>query len=129
MNSSLRAFIGGTTEKYTFTYNAKGQRTRKKYTYLPGSLQERDYMSSCTSDYEYDLIGRLLSETIEMKYSDGTIINKKLVFLAILPFLILLPYGDAAAEYGECKHNRIHGYESEAKINRNFIKVGSVNEL
>ena len=38
-------------------------------------------MSSCTSDYEYDLIGRLLSETIEMKYSDGTIINKKLVFL------------------------------------------------
>ena len=80
-SSNFKAFIGGNSHDYTFTYNANGQRTQKKYTYFPGSVQQIDYMTSCTSAYEYDLHGRLLSDTRTLKYNDGTIITKKFVFI------------------------------------------------
>ncbi len=80
-SSNSRAFIAGTSRDYTFTYNAQGQRTQKKYTYFPGSIQQIDYMTSCTTAYEYDLHGRLLSDTRTLKYNDGTIITKKFVFI------------------------------------------------
>ncbi len=70
-----------TSENYTFTYNAQGQRTQKKYTYLPGAVHEIDCLTSSTSVYEYDLHGRLLSDTRTLKYYDGTIITKKFVFI------------------------------------------------
>ena len=38
-------------------------------------------MSSCTTDYEYDLHGRLLAETRTLVYHGGTTITKKFVFL------------------------------------------------
>ena len=82
-NSSARANLPslGASEVYTFTYNAQGQRTRKKYTYNPGANLDYDYMSSCTTDYEYDLHGRLLAETRTLVYHGGTTITKKFVFL------------------------------------------------
>ena len=40
-----------------------------------------DYLTSSTSMYEYDLHGRLLSDTRTLKYYDGTIITKKFVFI------------------------------------------------
>ena len=76
-----KAFIGGTSQNYTFTYNAQGQRIQKKYTYFPGSIQQIDYMTSRTSDYEYDHNGRLVSDTCTLKYSNGTTVTKKFVFL------------------------------------------------
>lgn len=81
VNSSQRIFIGGITEDYTFKYNAYGQRIEKKYTYFPGSIQQNEYLANCTSTYEYDLNGRLLSDTRELRYSDGSTINKKFVFI------------------------------------------------
>ena len=81
VSSTSRAFIGGTSRDYTFTYDAYGQRTLKKYTYFPGSIHPRDYMTSCTTAYEYDLHGRLLSDTRTLNYNDGTIITKKFVFI------------------------------------------------
>ena len=79
MNTSSTS--GGTSQNYTFTYNAQGQRTKKKYTYSPGLIQQIDYMTSCTTAYEYDLHGRLLSDTRTLNYNDGTTISKKFVFL------------------------------------------------
>ena len=38
-------------------------------------------MTSCTTAYEYDLHGRLLSDTRTLNYNDGTIITKKFVFI------------------------------------------------
>ncbi len=66
---------------YTFTYNAQGQRTQKTYTYFPGTLQQMDYLARRTTSYQYDMQGRLLSDTRVLKYSDGTTVNKQFVFL------------------------------------------------
>ena len=79
--NTAKAVLGGTSYRYTFTYNAKGQRTQKKYTYMPGLAHEIDYMSSCTTAYEYDLCGRLLSDIRTLKYKDGSIVTKKFVFM------------------------------------------------
>ena len=76
-----RALVIGTSHNYAFKYNAQGQRIEKKYTYFPGSIHQNEYLANCTSTYEYDLNGRLLSDTRELRYSDGSTINKKFVFI------------------------------------------------
>ena len=80
-NSSAKIIIPAYSKNYIFTYNAQGQRTRKKYTYFPGLMHEKDYMASCTTDYKYDLHGRLLNETRTSQYNDGTKIVRKFVYL------------------------------------------------
>ena len=80
-SSLARLPIVSNSKNYIFTYNGYGQRTQKKYTYFPGLGQQTDYMSSSTTTYEYDLRGRLLSDTRVLRYNDGTTINKKFVFL------------------------------------------------
>ena len=44
-------------------------------------MHEKDYMTSCTTDYKYDLHGRLLNETRTSQYNDGTRIVRKFVYL------------------------------------------------
>ena len=61
-------------ENWTYTYNGNGQRTQKKYTYIPpSSAIIGDYVSSKTVDYTYDHSGRLVKErTTTVSKNSGT---------------------------------------------------------
>ena len=66
---------------YTFSYNAKGQRTAKTYSYFPGTIYQPDYLSRETVSYEYDPTGRLVGETRLSTHIDSGTTVRKLVYL------------------------------------------------
>ena len=63
------------SERWEYKYNGNGQRTQKKYTYIPPSSGAiiADYVSSKTVDYTYDHSGRLVKElTTTVSKNSGT---------------------------------------------------------
>ena len=73
--------IGSPNQSYSFTYNGRGQRTSKTYSNFPGLVTQIDYLRSCTTNYTYDIKGRLISETRTSSYSDNTSIVRKFDYL------------------------------------------------
>ncbi len=74
-------FSGAASQSYSFTYNGRGQRTSKTYSNFPGLITQIDYLRSRTTNYTYDIKGRLLSETRTSMYSDNTSVVRKLEYL------------------------------------------------
>ena len=76
-----RAIISN-RENYFYTYNAKGQRTHKNYSYLPADLSSiRVYTKSINTEYAYDNAGRLIKERRTYTYSDNTSYSIEFMFL------------------------------------------------
>lgn len=76
-----RAIIKLPLKAYYFTYNGVGQRTQKKYIYFPKAGVAQGVLIMCTSDYEYDLNGRLMNETRTYKYNDDTTFVRKMRYI------------------------------------------------
>lgn len=76
-----RAIIKLPLKAYYFTYNGAGQRTQKKYIYSPKVGVAQGVLIMCTSDYEYDLNGRLMNETRTYKYNDDTTFVRKMRYI------------------------------------------------
>lgn len=76
-----RAIIKLPLKAYYFTYNGVGQRTQKKYIYSPKVGVAQGVLIMCTSDYEYDLNGRLMNETRTYKYNDDTTFVRKMRYI------------------------------------------------
>ncbi|MBQ9108386.1 MAG: hypothetical protein IJY49_06175 [Clostridia bacterium] len=79
-----RAIIPPTTaiENWTYTYNGNGQRTQKKYTYIPpSSAIIGDYVSSKTVDYTYDHSGRLVKERTKTVSKNSGTTTSSIVYL------------------------------------------------
>ena len=66
---------------YTFTYDAYGRRTQKKYTYTPGSLTQVDYIKNETTSYTYDNSGRLVNERCVSVYDDNSTETHEFTYL------------------------------------------------
>ena len=69
------------TERYTYTYNGKGQRTKKVYTFMPGQQALNQYVTSTTTNYRYDDSGRLMREYTITVYNDQSSETEDFVFL------------------------------------------------
>ncbi len=67
--------------KYTFTYNAYGERTEKQYIHVESLPPQTDYLTNSTTTYKYDLCGRLNRETRSMQYSKSATVSKELAYL------------------------------------------------
>ncbi len=81
-NTKTRKVLIKESFSYSFSYNAFGQRTRKKYTHENfNDVQLLDYLTSEIHDYEYDSSSRLLKEDINLVYSDNTSYSKTIVFI------------------------------------------------
>ena len=81
-NTKTRKVLIKESFSYSFSYNAFGQRIRKKYTHENfNNVQLLDYLTSEIHDYEYDSSSRLLKEDINLVYSDNTSYSKSIVFI------------------------------------------------
>lgn len=71
------------SERWDYTYNGNGQRTKKKYTYIPPSngAVVVDYVSSETVNYTYDHSGRLMHEQTTRVFKAGNTTNKSITYL------------------------------------------------
>ena len=71
------------SERWDYTYNGNGQRTKKKYTYIPPSSGAVvvDYISSETVNYTYDHSGRLMHEQTTRVFKAGNTTNKSITYL------------------------------------------------
>ncbi len=72
--------IGG-RHSYTYTYDAYGRRIRKLYTFFPGAQVSVVYTSRVTTNYTYDLSGRLIKESVTEVYSDLSNSTRESVYL------------------------------------------------
>ena len=80
--SGLGRAIISNRENYFYTYNAKGQRTHKNYSYLPADLSATYYYTrSINTEYAYDNAGRLIKERRTYTYSDNTSYSIEFMFL------------------------------------------------
>ena len=68
-------------DTYTYTYDAYGRRTQKKYTYTPGSLTQVDYIKAETTSYTYDNSGRLVNERCVSVYNDNSAETHEFTYL------------------------------------------------
>ena len=62
--------LSGTT-RYRYSYDAKGRRIKKSYTYSPGKQSLIDYMEARDTEYEYSESGLLMREKITETYHQG----------------------------------------------------------
>ena len=81
MKKPAKAMIGAESRTYTFTYDAYGRRTQKKYTYTPGSLTQVDYIKTETTSYTYDNSGRLVNERCVSVYDDNSTETHEFTYL------------------------------------------------
>ena len=72
--------IGG-RHSYTYTYDAYGRRIKKLYTFFPGAQVSVVYTSRVTTNYTYDLGGRLIKESATEVYSDLSNSTRESVYL------------------------------------------------
>ena len=80
--SGLGRAIISNRENYFYTYNAKGQRTHKDYSYLPADFSATYYYTrSINTEYAYDNAGRLIKERRTYTYSDNTSYSIEFMFL------------------------------------------------
>ena len=68
-------------ERYRYTYNAKGQRTLKSYSYTPGAHALVDYLTDKTSMFTYDNAGRLIYEKRIENYQLGYAYKREFTYL------------------------------------------------
>ncbi len=81
--------------KYTFTYNAYGERTEKQYIHVESLPPQTDYLTNSTTTYKYDLCGRLIRETRSLQYSNTASVTKELTYLYDNLEIVGLIYTDA----------------------------------
>ena len=98
---SLKVFTSP-YETYSYTYNALGQRTAKRYTYRPANnfATSGSYLSNTNTAYIYDNSGRLIREARTYSYSDGTSYALEFIFLYDESGMIGVQFkdGDAAPQ-------------------------------
>ena len=88
-------------ENYFYTYNAKGQRTHKDYSYLPVDLSATYYYTrSINTEYAYDNAGRLIRERRTYTYSNNSSYSLEFIFLYDESGMVGVQFkdGDAAAK-------------------------------
>lgn len=69
------------THRYTYTYNGKGQRVQKVYTFLPGQQALTDYITRATTTYTYDNAGRLIREYYTETLKSFSTSNREFIYL------------------------------------------------
>ena len=68
-------------ESYLYSYNGKGQRIQKKYTFFSGPQTLDQYITSQTDKYVYDTAGRLINLHRQTNWNQATLNStEKLVF-------------------------------------------------
>ena len=72
--------LGG-RHSYTYTYDAYGRRIKKLYTYAPGSQISAVYTTRVTTNYTYDLSGRLVREQATEVDSELVNYTREFVYL------------------------------------------------
>ncbi len=81
--------------KYTFTYNAYGERLSKVYTNVKSLTDQSNYLTNSTTTYKYDLCGRLIRENRSIQYSKTASVTKELTYLYDNLEIVGLIYTDA----------------------------------
>ena len=66
---------------YTFSYNARGQRIQRNYTFFPGTIFPPTYLARMTTTYKYDPSGRLVEEAYSTTHFESGTVDRKLVYL------------------------------------------------
>lgn len=67
--------------RYRYSYNAKGQRTLKAYSYTPGAQTLVDYLTDKNIVYTYDNAGRLIYEKRSENYKKEYSITREFTYL------------------------------------------------
>ena len=96
-------------EAYTYTYNAKGQRTSKTYFYRPPDNLSLigNYLRNTNISYTYDNSGRLIREKRTLTYSDFSTLAIEFIYLYDESGIIgvQFTYGDEAPQLFYYQHN------------------------